>query len=73
MNDWTDFLEAVFYFLLFFGHDVWHVESYFPDWGLNLYSLHWKCGVLTTGLAGKSLENVNISFRCCHFRMIENL
>ena len=38
-------LYFIFYFLLFFGHDVWRVESYVPNWGLNLYSPHWKCGV----------------------------
>ena len=30
----------------FFGHAARHVGSYVP--------LHWKCGVLTTGLLGKS-------------------
>ena len=28
---------------------------YFPNQGLNLHPLHWKHGVLTTGLPGKSL------------------
>ena len=34
---------------------IWHVGSQFPDQGLNLSSLQWKLGVLTTGLPGKSL------------------
>ena len=32
--------------------DMWDL---FPDWGLNLGPLHWKCRVLATGPPGKSL------------------
>ena len=43
---------------------LWHVNSQlwhacgiqFPDQGLNLGSLHWECGVLTTAPPGKSLK-----------------
>ena len=35
---------------------VHHVESYFPDEGLNLYPLRWKHRGLTTGPPGKSLS-----------------
>ena len=35
-----------------------HVGSWLPDQGLNPHPLHNKCGVLTTGLPGKS-------FYCC--------
>ena len=38
----------------FFGHTMQHVRSWFPDQGLNLGPLQCKCGVLTTGLPGKS-------------------
>ena len=41
-------------FYLFFGHAVQHGGTDFPDWGLNLGSLHWKLRVLTTGPPGKS-------------------
>ena len=34
---------------------IWHVGSQFPDQGLNLSSLQWKLGVLTTGSPKKSL------------------
>ena len=36
----------------FFGCATWHVGSWFPNQRLNLYSLHWKHGVSTTGLQG---------------------
>ena len=39
---------------MFFGHAVWHVGFEFPHQGLNLHPLQGKCGVLTTGLSGKS-------------------
>ena len=35
-----------------------HVESQFPE-GSNLHPLHWKCGVLTPGLPGKSRESLD--------------
>ena len=42
-------------FFLFFGHAVQHVwDLKFPDQGSNLHPLHWKHGVLTPGLSGKS-------------------
>ena len=34
---------------------TWHIGYSFPDQGSNLCHLHWECGVLTTGLPGKSL------------------
>ena len=33
-----------FFFFFFFCHSWWHVESYFPDEGLNLCPLQWKLG-----------------------------
>ena len=44
-------------FLCLLVHRVWaqHVESQFPNQGSNPHPLHWKCGVLTTELLGKSL------------------
>lgn len=45
------FLKA---FILFLCHDAWHVGSEFPVQGSNPWLLHWKCGVLTTWLSGKS-------------------
>ena len=43
-----------FSFILFFIFvvSVQHAESYFPDQGSDLFSLQWKCRVLTTGLQG---------------------
>ena len=40
--------------ILFYGHAVRQVGSYFLEQGSNLCLLHWKRGVLTTGLPGKS-------------------
>ena len=40
----------------FFGHTMRHVGSWFPDQGSNPHPVQWKCGVLTTGPRGKSLE-----------------
>ena len=40
-------------FFFFFG-SVWHVESQFPDQGLNPQSLKWKRIALTTGAPGNS-------------------
>ena len=48
------FLKFFIYFL-FFGCTSLHVESQFPNQGLNLCPLHWKCRVLTTGPLEKSL------------------
>ena len=45
----------MFPFFFFFGRNTQHAGSYFPDQGLNLHSLQWKCRILTEGMAGKSL------------------
>ena len=39
------FLKSILFFFFFFLA-MWHVGSYFPNQGLNLHLLHWKCGVL---------------------------
>ena len=39
-----------------------HVGILVPDQGLNLCPLQWKCGVLTTGLPGKSQMFLFFSF-----------
>ena len=39
---------------LFFGQATWHVGLYFLDQESNMYPLHWKGGVLSTGLPGQS-------------------
>ena len=49
------FLRFILFFILFFGHAMRHVESYFPDQRSNQGPLQWKRGVLTTGPPGKSL------------------
>ena len=48
-------LKHFFPLLYYFCQAKWHVESLFPDQGSDPYSLHWKCGVLTTGPPVKSL------------------
>ena len=48
-------LRSLIYILFFFGYTPWHVVSQLPNYGLNLYPLQCKSGVLTTGLLGKSL------------------
>ena len=40
-------------FFFFFGGMAQHVGSSFPNQGLNLSPLHWKCRVLDTGLPWK--------------------
>ena len=35
---------------------TWHMGSLFPNQGSNSNPLHWKNGVLTTELPGKSQE-----------------
>ena len=45
-------------FFYFFGHAMWHVRSWFPSQALNPSPLHWKCGVLTTGLPAKSPNHI---------------
>ena len=47
------FLKKIYLFI--FGHILRHVRSSFPNQGLNLCPLQWKCGVLTIGLPEKSL------------------
>ena len=44
----TDFKSKIVVFCA-----EWHVGSYFPNQGLTLSPLHWKCRVLTSGLPGK--------------------
>ena len=57
-NIWRHFYFYILFYLffLFFGHTAKHVGSQFPDQGWNPRPLHWKHGVLTNGLPGKSLE-----------------
>ena len=43
------------FFLFFFGHTMWYMESQFPDQRSNLCPLQWKPRVLTIGLPGKPL------------------
>ena len=43
-----------FFFFYSFGHTTRHVGSQYPHQGLSPCSLYCKCGVLTTGLPGKS-------------------
>ena len=38
------------------GGGLQHVGSYFPNQGLDPHHLHWKHGILTTGLPVKSLQ-----------------
>ena len=38
-----------------------------PDQGLNLYPLQWEHRVITTGLAGKSLEGFVLSAKFCYY------
>ena len=52
-----------FFFLKIFGLTVQHAGSLFPDQGLNLRPLQWKCGVLTIGLPGSPC----IWFFFCNF------
>ena len=53
------FFEIVFF--LFLPRGMWGPSS--PDQGSNLTPVPWKCGILTAGLPGKSLEIVFL----CHF------
>ena len=46
------YLDSSFFFL--FGITTWHAGSYFRHQGQNSCLLQWKCGVLTTGVPGKS-------------------
>ena len=48
------YAKHIFTVILFISHTVRQVGSKFPNQGLNTYPLHWKHGVLTTGLPGKS-------------------
>ena len=53
----------IFYFIFnfsFLGRAAQCAGSYFPDQGSNPCSLQWKCGVLTTGLPGKSPQNFKL-------------
>ena len=49
---WWEGCWGLFFF--FFGCATRRIGSQFPDQGSNLYPLHWKLGVLTTGLPEKS-------------------
>ena len=52
------YLDSLFFFFFnFFGHIAWHVGSQFLVQGLSPCLLHWKCGVLTTGLPENSLPS----------------
>ena len=52
-------------FFFFFGYAAWHVGSQFSHQGLNPHPLQWKCGVLTTGLPGKSWSHLLNSLPQC--------
>ena len=54
--------KVVTYFIYLFGHTMWPLGSQFPGNRLNLHSLQWKHGILTTGLPGKSPVNVGIIY-----------
>ena len=45
--------------LFIFGHAAQLAGSYFPDQGLNLCSLQWKCGVLITELLENYLQQIS--------------
>ena len=69
----------LFFQFYFFNHTVWHVGSQFPDQGQNLYPLHWKHGVLTSGPPGKSptlssltLQNSTLGIIMIHILRVEN-
>ena len=53
-------------FIYLFGHAAWHDKLHdmrsCSHQGLNLCSLHWKRGVSTTGLSGKSNKSY---FKAC--------
>ena len=40
---------------------MWFVGPYFPKQRSDQFSVHWKHGVLTTGLPGKSLKVCNLN------------
>ena len=50
----------IFNFIYLFFDHTWN----FPDQGWNLRPLQWKCGVLTTGLPGKSLKTTAFGSSC---------
>ena len=43
-------------------HGMWDLK--FPDQGSNPCPLHWKYGVLTTGLLGKPLKYIFKPYYC---------
>ena len=43
-------INVIILFFFLFGWAMQHMRSYFSDWGLNPYPLHWEVGVLTTRL-----------------------
>ena len=58
-NIMSCFLSFLIYFYIqFFDYTPQHAVSQFPNQGSNLRSVQWKCGILTTGLSGKSQNYV---------------
>ena len=51
------------FFFNFFGGIILHVESLFPDQGLNPYPLYQKQGVLTTRSPRKSRDVITTSLK----------
>ena len=47
----------IFLFFSLFGYIMQHVRSQFPEQGLNLCSLQWKHGILTTGPPRNSVDH----------------
>ena len=58
----SNLLSVVFVIIIVFGYAVCHVGSYFPSQGLNLCPLEWKCGTLTTGPPGHSLNMLKLGY-----------
>ena len=44
----------------------------FPEQGLNPGPLHWECGVLVTGRAGKSPENIYLNVKITELGRMTN-
>ena len=60
--------EAWWFLPFFFFFFFWlcHLGTLFPNQGSNPCPLHWKHGVLTTGLPGKSLNHATFLFWDSH-------
>ena len=54
----SDLIKSVIYFLKILWPCCMACGSYLPYQGPDLCPLHWKCGLLTTGLLGKSLKSI---------------